>query len=56
MTPLMMTLALFLTIALCLAFGIGVGYTLILAILNGFNPHKAKKEPVPQLAATAGQS
>jgi hypothetical protein len=49
--------ALLLTIALCLAIGIGLGYTIILAILNGFNPHKTVRQAAPALAAStsAGQ-
>lgn len=56
MTAFVMTLALLLTIGLCLVVGVVCGYLLIVGILNAFNPHKTHKPTGTAAVASAGPS
>ncbi len=51
-----MTMALLITVGLCLAVGVGSGFLLIVGILNLFNPHRQQKSNASALVPSTGPS
>jgi hypothetical protein len=57
LTILLVPLALLVTIALSIAFGIGAGYLAIVGILNAFSHNRRERKPAAAaLISTAGPS